>query len=171
MSQRGEAGEFPVFIYTAIHLDVISGSNKAGSNTLQTCSWDCRWVLWKSAHSAQRVYIVQRVREVQIPSSLMSEEDVLDLPGTGALRVEKRSHQRAGKHAHGRAWRLVVTWAVARKAAHDMSLDTLKALTWDMICFAVPSLQIELVWKSVQARHRHFQLRQVHVLGQDAGNG
>jgi len=60
-----------------------------------------------------------------------------------------------------RAWRLVVTWAVARKAVHDilpMSLDTLKALTWDMVCFAVPSSQIELVWKSVQARHRHFQL-------------
>ena len=41
-----------------------------------------------------------------------------------------------------------------------MSLDTLKALTWDMVCFAVPSSQTELVWKSVQARHRHFQLRQ-----------
>jgi hypothetical protein len=62
-----------------------------------------------------------------------------------------------------RAWRLVVTWAVARKAVHDilpMSLDTLKALTWDLVCFAVPSSQIELVWKSVQARHRQFQLRQ-----------
>ena len=62
-----------------------------------------------------------------------------------------------------RAWRLVITWAVARRAVQDilpMSLDTLKALTWDMVCFAVPSSQIELVWKSVQARHRQFQLRQ-----------
>ncbi len=59
--------------------------------------------------------------------------------------------------------RLVVTWAVARQAVHDilrMPLDTLKALTWDMVCFAVPSAQIELVWKSVQARHEQFQLRQ-----------
>jgi len=43
-----------------------------------------------------------------------------------------------------RAWRLVVT----RKAVRDilpMSLDTLKALTWDMVCFAVPSSQIEMV--------------------------
>ena len=59
-----------------------------------------------------------------------------------------------------RAWRLVVTWAVARKAVLDilpMPLDTLKALTWDMVCFAVPSSQIKLVWKSVQAR---FQLRE-----------
>jgi hypothetical protein len=58
-------------------------------------------------------------------------------------------------------WRLVVTWAVARKAVHGIlpkSLETLKALTWDLV--AVPSLQIELVWKSVQARHRQFQLRQ-----------
>jgi hypothetical protein len=61
-----------------------------------------------------------------------------------------------------RAWRLVVTWAVARKAVRDilpMSLDTLKALTWDMVCFAVPSSQIEMVWKAVQSRHRLFQLR------------
>jgi hypothetical protein len=41
-----------------------------------------------------------------------------------------------------------------------VSLDTLKALTWDIVCFAIPSLQIELFWKSVQARHRRFQLRQ-----------
>jgi hypothetical protein len=56
-----------------------------------------------------------------------------------------------------RAWR----WAVARRAVLDilpMSLDALKALTWDLVCFAVPSSQIELVWKSVQARHRQFQL-------------
>jgi hypothetical protein len=62
-----------------------------------------------------------------------------------------------------RAWRLVITWAVARQAVHDMlpmSLDTLKALTWDLICFAVPSSQIELVWKSARAGHRQFQLRQ-----------
>ena len=61
-----------------------------------------------------------------------------------------------------RAWRLVVTWAVARKAVDSilpMSLDTLKALTWDMVCFAVPSSQVELVWRSIQARHRQFQLR------------
>ena len=62
-----------------------------------------------------------------------------------------------------RAWKLVVTWAVARKAVElilPMTLDTLKALTWDMVCFAVPSSQIELVWRAVQARHRQFQLRQ-----------
>ena len=62
-----------------------------------------------------------------------------------------------------RAWRLVVTWAVARNVVPDilpMSLETLKALTWDLVCFAVPSSQIEVVWKSVQSRHRQFQLSQ-----------
>lgn len=61
-----------------------------------------------------------------------------------------------------RAWRLVVTWAVARRAVPDilpMSLVTLKALTWDLVCFAVPTSQIELVWKAVQARHRQLHLR------------
>ncbi len=46
-------------------------AQKAGSNTLETCSWDRGWVLWKSAHSAQRAHKVQRVPEVQTPSSLM----------------------------------------------------------------------------------------------------
>jgi hypothetical protein len=52
---------------------------------------------------------------------------------------------------------------VARQAVHDalrMPLDTLKALTWDLVCFAVPSSQIELVWTSVQSRHWQYQLRQ-----------
>jgi hypothetical protein len=55
---------------------------------------------------------------------------------------------------------VVVTWAVARKAVGlilPMSLDTLTAPTWDMVCFAVPSSQIELVWRAIQARHRQFQ--------------
>ena len=49
-------------------------------------------------------------------------------------------------------WRLVITWAVARKVVHDilpMSLETLKAVTLNLVCFAVQSSQIESVWKSV----------------------
>ncbi len=60
----------------------------------------------------------------------------------------RQPRTRAG---YWRARRLVVTWAVARQAVHDilrMPLDTLKALTWDMVCFAVLSSQIKLVWKS-----------------------
>ena len=40
-----------------------------------------------------------------------------------------------------------------------MSLEMLKALALDLVCFAVPSSQIELVWKSVQSRLHQFQLR------------
>ena len=60
-----------------------------------------------------------------------------------------------------RAWCLVVTWGVARKALGavlPMSLTTLKALTWELVCFAAPTSQVELVWKAVQARHRQFHL-------------
>ncbi len=32
------------------------------SNTLETCSWDRGLVLWKSAHSVQRVHKVQKVQ-------------------------------------------------------------------------------------------------------------
>jgi hypothetical protein len=70
----------------------------------------------------------------------------------------RQPHTRAD---YWRAWRLVVTWGVARKAMGavlPMSLTTLKALTWDLVCFAVPTSQVELVWKAVQARHRWFHL-------------
>jgi len=44
--------------------------------------------------------------------------------------------------------RIVVTWAIARKAAElilPMSLETLTALTWVMVCSAAQSSQIEMV--------------------------
>ena len=39
-------------------------------------------------------------------------------------------------------------------------LTTLKVLTWDLVCFAVPTFRVELVWKAVRARHpgRQFHL-------------
>jgi hypothetical protein len=54
------------------------------------------------------------------------------LAGCGLRRTS-----RPGVYAGWRAWRLVIPWAVARKAVQDilpMSLDTLKALlTWDVL--------------------------------------
>jgi hypothetical protein len=41
-----------------------------------------------------------------------------------------------------------------------MSLETLKALPRVMVCVVVPSQQIEMGWRSIQARHRQFQMRQ-----------
>jgi hypothetical protein len=65
--------------------------------------------------------------------------------------------------ATGAIARMVVPWAIARKALElilPMSLETLKALTWVMVYFEVPSSQIDMVWRSIHARHRQFQLRQ-----------
>ena len=62
---------------------------------------------------------------------------------------------------HWRAWSLVLTWAVARRCLHrllPMDLETMKALTWDLVSFCTPSSRIEAVWGAVQARHRRFGL-------------
>jgi hypothetical protein len=32
-------------------------------------------------------------------------------------------------------------------------LTTRKVLTWDLVCFPVPTSRFELVWKAVRARH------------------
>ena len=75
----------------------------------------------------------------------------------------RQPRTRAESADYWRAWLLVITWAVARKAVElilPMSLDTLKALTRDLVCFAVPSSQVEIVWKAVRALHQQFQLPQ-----------
>ena len=56
-------------------------------------------------------------------------------------------------------WSCVVTWAIVHKATRHilpMSRDTLKALTWDLISFAVSHSSIRAVWSAVNARHRLF---------------
>jgi hypothetical protein len=60
-------------------------SGCALKNTLETCSWDSGWVLWKSA---QRVHKVQRVHEVQIPSSLMTTQNVFDIVSVFRKSIE-----------------------------------------------------------------------------------
>ena len=48
-----------------------------------------------------------------------------------------------------------------------MSLDTLKALTWDLVPFAVPSSHVEMVCKTVRVQARHLHgLTVVHELRQ-----
>ena len=58
-------------------------------------------------------------------------------------------------------WSVVLTWAIAREAVDcvlPMSVDTLKALSWDLIAFGSSRSQIMAVWAAVQARHRSFAL-------------
>ncbi len=77
-----------------------------------------------------------------------------------------------------RAWCLVITWAVACKAVGDvfpMSIVTLEALTWDLVCFAVPTSQIEwsgrrcrLSIDSISSHRRCVRSRRGLVVVQDA---
>ena len=58
-------------------------------------------------------------------------------------------------------WVTVLTWAIARQATAlimPMHVDTLKALTWDLITFGSSRSQLAAVWAAVQARHRSFAL-------------
>ena len=61
-----------------------------------------------------------------------------------------------------RYWSCAVSWAIARKAVRlllQMSTDTLKALTWDLITHAASACLIEAVWHAIQARHRQYHLK------------
>jgi len=65
------------------------------------------------------------------------------------------------RSGHWRNWSLVVTWAVVRKATQlimPMPINTLKAITIDLITLAASRSQIESVWQAIQARHRLFGL-------------
>ena len=101
-------------------------------------------------------------------ASLAAESDRHLAPSIRQLRT---------RADYWRAWRLVVIWGVAREALGSvlpMSLETLKALTRDLVCLAVPASQVELVWRAVQARHRQFHLlplvrgKSVLTVGPDA---
>lgn len=65
-----------------------------------------------------------------------------------------------GKHQNN--WAVVVTWAVAWGAVHlllPMHTDTLKALTWELLCLGTPRSVITAIWAAVQHRHKLAQLR------------
>ena len=67
-------------------------------------------------------------------------------------------------------WVTVLTWAVARKAMPlllPMSVDTLKALSWDLIAFGASCSQILAVWSAIQSRHRWYSLPEpIHGRGE-----
>ena len=58
---------------------------------------------------------------------------------------------------HWDNWAVVVTWAVAWGAIHlilPMSSDTLKGLSWELLCLGTPRSVITAIWAAVQNRHR-----------------
>ena len=54
-------------------------------------------------------------------------------------------------------WAVVVTWAIAWGVVAmilPMSPDTLKALTWELLCMGTSRSVITAIWSAIQSRHR-----------------
>jgi hypothetical protein len=65
--------------------------------------------------------------------------------------------QASTRAKHWNNWAVVVTWAIAWRAAAyilPMSTDTLKALTWELLCMGTPRSVITAIWAAVQHRHK-----------------
>ena len=87
-----------------------------------------------------------------------SVEELAEAFDTHIAPSRARPRTRSG---HWRNWSIVVTWSVVRKTTltlMPMPLNTLKALTMDLVTLAASRSQIEAVWAAVQARHRLFGL-------------
>ena len=61
-------------------------------------------------------------------------------------------------HRQGRLLEGVAAGDHVGSCAQGGHAHSAEALTCDLVCFAVPSSQVEMVLKAVQARHRQFQL-------------
>ena len=54
-------------------------------------------------------------------------------------------------------WAVVITWAIAWKVVGlilPMSTNTLKALSWELLCMGTPRSVISSIWSAIQNRHR-----------------
>ena len=67
-------------------------------------------------------------------------------------------------------WNMVVTWALSWNVVHHilpMSLDTLKAFTFDLVSFGCTSAVIKSCWAAIQNRHKEFEYTPpIHGSGQ-----
>ena len=84
------------------------------------------------------------------------------------LTVQFNRHvwtSRAEPKTRGKNWRYwscAVSRAILRKAVQlllPMSMDTLKALTWDLITHAASASLIKAVWHAIQAWHCQYHLK------------
>jgi hypothetical protein len=68
------------------------------------------------------------------------------------------SHNQASSRAKYWAnWAVVVIWAIDCKAVGIillMSTNTLKALSWELLCMGTPRSVIASIWSAIQNRHR-----------------
>jgi hypothetical protein len=84
-------------------------------------------------------------------------------PSVAALTAAFNTHiwpsrsQPSTRGKHWVNWAVVVTWAIAWgivAAILPMSVDTLKALSWELLCMGTPRSVITSIWSAVQNRHR-----------------
>ena len=94
-----------------------------------------------------------------VPASLQPRPAtcLADLTAAFNKHVWPSRSQASTRSKHWVNWAVVVTWAVAWGAAHlilPMSTDTLKGLSWELLCMGTPRSVITAIWAAVQHRHR-----------------
>ena len=68
--------------------------------------------------------------------------------------------QSSTRSSNWRYWNIVITWALSWNVVHHilpMSLDTLKAFTFDLVSFGCTSAVIKSCWAAIQIRHKEFE--------------
>ena len=78
--------------------------------------------------------------------------------------------QSSTRSSNWRYWNMVITWALSWNVVHHilpMSLDTLKAFTFDLVSFGCTSAVIKSCWAAIQIRHKEFEYTPpIHGSGQ-----
>lgn len=82
---------------------------------------------------------------------------VADLTAAFNQHIWPSRSQASTRAKHWANWAVVVTWAIAWGAAHlilPMNTDTLKGLSWELLCMGTSRSVITAIWAAVQHRHR-----------------
>ena len=78
--------------------------------------------------------------------------------------------QPSTRSSNWRYWNVVITWALSWNVVQNilpMSLDTLKAFTFDLVSFGCTSAVIRSCWAAIQNRHKEFEYTPpIHGSGQ-----
>ena len=72
-----------------------------------------------------------------------------------------RGSEPSTRDGHWDTWRSVLTWAIAYGAVRlllPMSLDTLKALSWQLVTLRCGPALMQKVWGTIAQRHHAFDL-------------
>ena len=82
---------------------------------------------------------------------------VADLTEAFNTHIWPSRSQASTRAKHWPNWAVVVTWALAWGALAlilPMATDTLKAISWELLCMGTPRSVITAIWAAVQNRHK-----------------